>query len=90
MKDMRKRTLAAGDLVIVCVDPSSGQREIGIVSSMDKTATAPAKPAAMQAKLNGNFTFELTQDLEPANVKGNAAFFQGCDDRSALICIAPF
>lgn len=40
MKDMRKRTLAVGDLVIVCVDPASGQREIGIVSSMDKNAGA--------------------------------------------------
>src|ERR1700752_4530799 len=38
MKDMRKRTLAVGDLVIVCVDPTTGQREIGIVSSMDKNA----------------------------------------------------
>ncbi|MEK6302989.1 MAG: adenosylcobalamin-dependent ribonucleoside-diphosphate reductase [Acidobacteriota bacterium] len=42
MKDMRKRTLAVGDLVIVCVDPASGQREIGIVSSMDKNAGAGA------------------------------------------------
>ena len=42
MKDMRKRTLSVGDLVIVCVDPASGQREIGIVSSMDKTAAGGA------------------------------------------------
>jgi ribonucleoside-diphosphate reductase alpha chain len=40
MKDMRKRTLAVGDLVIVCVDPASGQREIGVVTSMDKNAAS--------------------------------------------------
>lgn len=37
MKDMLKRTLAVGDLVIVCVDDKTGQREIGLVRSMDET-----------------------------------------------------
>ncbi|HEY6328795.1 MAG TPA: adenosylcobalamin-dependent ribonucleoside-diphosphate reductase, partial [Blastocatellia bacterium] len=31
LKDMKKRTLAVGDMVIVCVDPKTGQREIGEV-----------------------------------------------------------
>src|ERR1044071_9052389 len=36
MKDMRKRTLSVGDMVIVCVDAKTGQREIGFVSRMDE------------------------------------------------------
>src|SRR5947208_15943293 len=38
MKDMSKRTLAPDDMVIVCVDAKTGQREIGIVTEMDETA----------------------------------------------------
>ena len=38
MKDMRKRTLAVGDMVIVCVDAKTGQREIGMVRTMDELA----------------------------------------------------
>jgi ribonucleoside-diphosphate reductase alpha chain len=34
MKDMRKRTLAAGDLAIVCVDVKTGQREIGTIKTI--------------------------------------------------------
>jgi len=36
MKDMSKRTLSAGDMVIVCVDAKTGQREIGVVTAMDE------------------------------------------------------
>jgi ribonucleoside-diphosphate reductase alpha chain len=35
MKDMPKRTLSVGDLVIVCVDDKTGQREIGHVRAME-------------------------------------------------------
>ncbi|MGA9767864.1 MAG: adenosylcobalamin-dependent ribonucleoside-diphosphate reductase [Blastocatellia bacterium] len=42
MKDIRKRTLAVGDMVIVCVDTKTGQREIGMVSRMDETAAVGA------------------------------------------------
>jgi ribonucleoside-diphosphate reductase alpha chain len=35
MKDMHKRTLAPGDLVIVCVDDKTGQREIGMARSIE-------------------------------------------------------
>src|SRR6266436_1146413 len=38
MKDMSKRTLAPDDMVIVCVDAKTGQREIGFVTEMDETA----------------------------------------------------
>ncbi|HKS42031.1 MAG TPA: adenosylcobalamin-dependent ribonucleoside-diphosphate reductase [Blastocatellia bacterium] len=42
MKDIRKRTLATGDMVIVCVDTKTGQREIGLVSRMEETAAGGA------------------------------------------------
>ena len=35
LKDMHKRTLAVGDMVIVCVDDKTGQREIGTVRTME-------------------------------------------------------
>ena len=35
IKDMRRRSLAAGDTVIACVDTQSGQREIGTVERID-------------------------------------------------------
>jgi ribonucleoside-diphosphate reductase alpha chain len=34
MKDMHKRTLSVGDMVIVCTDDKTGQREIGAVTAM--------------------------------------------------------
>lgn len=40
LKDMEKQTLAVGDLVIVCVDHQSGQRELGnIIGIEDQHAT---------------------------------------------------
>jgi ribonucleoside-diphosphate reductase alpha chain len=42
MKDMSKRTLSPGDMVIVCTDAKSGQREIGVVAAMDETGAAGA------------------------------------------------
>src|SRR3982751_3926271 len=42
MKDMRKRTLSVGDMVIVCVDSKTGQREIAVVSAMEETAAGGA------------------------------------------------
>jgi len=53
---------------------AAGKLDLSASLAMDKTAPAPVKPAAMQAKLNGSFTFDLTKDLKPANVKGTAAF----------------
>ncbi|HWP43302.1 MAG TPA: LAGLIDADG family homing endonuclease, partial [Blastocatellia bacterium] len=35
MKDMHKRTLSAGDMVIVCVDDKTGQREIAAVQAIE-------------------------------------------------------
>src|ERR1044071_6160171 len=37
LKDMSKRTLTTGDMVIVCVDAKSGQREIGTVAALGET-----------------------------------------------------
>ncbi|HJQ26869.1 MAG TPA: adenosylcobalamin-dependent ribonucleoside-diphosphate reductase [Blastocatellia bacterium] len=42
LKDMRKRTLAPGDMVIVCVDSKTGQREIGIITRLDAEAAGGA------------------------------------------------
>jgi ribonucleoside-diphosphate reductase alpha chain len=42
LKDMRKRTLAPGDMVIVCVDSKTGQREIGVISRLDPEAAGGA------------------------------------------------
>src|SRR5262245_53365412 len=35
MKDMHKRTLSVGDMVIVCVDDKTGQREIGTARNIE-------------------------------------------------------
>jgi ribonucleoside-diphosphate reductase alpha chain len=50
LKDMRKRTLAPGDMVIVCVDSKTGQREIGIISQMDTEAAGGAGRVTVQLK----------------------------------------
>jgi ribonucleoside-diphosphate reductase alpha chain len=42
MKDMSKRSLAPDDMVIVCTDAKTGQREIAVVSAMDETAGSGA------------------------------------------------
>lgn len=50
LKDMRKRTLADGDTVIVCVDTATGQREIGLVVSMDETGAGGAGRVTVQLR----------------------------------------
>lgn len=50
MKDIRKRTLTVGDMVIVCVDTKTGQREIGMVSKMDETAATGAGRVTVELK----------------------------------------
>ncbi|MFL6276620.1 MAG: adenosylcobalamin-dependent ribonucleoside-diphosphate reductase [Blastocatellia bacterium] len=42
LKDMRKRTLSPGDMVIVCTDSKTGQREIGVITRMDAEAAGGA------------------------------------------------
>lgn len=54
MKDMRKRTLSVGDMVIVCIDAKTGQREIGVVGAMDETAAGGA----------GRVTVELRDGIQ--------------------------
>src|SRR5712692_12030698 len=43
MKDMSKRTLSPEDMVIVCVDAKTGQREIGVVTAMDEAAAGAGR-----------------------------------------------
>ncbi len=50
LKDMTKRTLATGDMVIVCTDAKSGQREIGVVTAMDETAVAGADRVTVELR----------------------------------------
>ena len=52
MKDMRKRTLGPGDLVIVCVDVKTGQREIGTVASINES------PGRVQVDLKDGTSIE--------------------------------
>ncbi len=35
VKDMKRETLAIGDTVVVLVNPKTGQREIGVVETLD-------------------------------------------------------
>src|SRR5205085_7066036 len=48
LKDMRKRTLASGDMVIVCTDSKTGQREIGVITRMDAEAAGGAGRVAVE------------------------------------------
>jgi len=50
LKDMSKRTLTTGDMVIVCTDPKTGQREIGIVTAMDENAAAGAERVTVELR----------------------------------------
>ena len=50
LKDMSKRTLAVGDMVIVCTDPKSGQREIGTVTHMDENGVAGADRVTVELR----------------------------------------
>src|SRR5262245_22807712 len=55
LKDMTKRTLSTGDMVIVCTDAKSGQREIGIVTAMDETGAAGAERVSVQLRDGAQF-----------------------------------
>ena len=50
LKDMSKRTLSLGDMVIVCTDAKSGQREIGVVTAMDETAAAGSQRVTVELR----------------------------------------
>ncbi|HSE37940.1 MAG TPA: adenosylcobalamin-dependent ribonucleoside-diphosphate reductase, partial [Blastocatellia bacterium] len=50
LKDMSKRTLSAGDMVIVCTDAKTGQREIGVVTAMDETAAAGSQRVTVELR----------------------------------------
>ncbi len=62
VKDAKKRTLAVGDLVIVCVDDKTGQREIGKIVEYDPTAAGGV--GKVQVKLKDGATVErLTEHI---------------------------
>src|SRR5690242_8424410 len=50
MKDMKKRTLAVGDLVIVCVDDKTGQREIGTITELEQSAASTVGRVKVELK----------------------------------------
>lgn len=50
VKDAKKRTLGVGDLVIVCVDDKTGQREIGTIVAMDEQAAGGAGRVKVELK----------------------------------------
>ncbi|MBI3652760.1 MAG: adenosylcobalamin-dependent ribonucleoside-diphosphate reductase [Acidobacteria bacterium] len=62
MKDMKKRTLAVGDLVIVCVDDKTGQREIGTVTELEDTAPGAVGRVKVELK-DGTVVNRLTEHI---------------------------
>ncbi|HUI05528.1 MAG TPA: AsmA family protein [Verrucomicrobiae bacterium] len=51
----------------------TGQLDFAAAMALTKTLPTPGSNTTLQANLNGAFTFNLTQDLKPGAVKGNAA-----------------
>src|SRR3954454_1758339 len=49
----------------------TGKLGLGAAIAMEAATTKPATNGAIQAKLDGNFTFALTSDLKPGTIKGN-------------------
>ncbi|MCL4787829.1 MAG: AsmA family protein [Verrucomicrobia bacterium] len=54
-----------------------GKLDLSAALALDKTAPEAAAAASVRALLNAGFGFELTQDLMPGSVKGNASFSVG-------------
>ena len=62
VKDAKKRTLGVGDLVIVCVDDKTGQREIGTVVAIDRAAAGGAGRVKVELK-DGLVVERLTEHV---------------------------
>lgn len=62
MKDMKKRTLGVGDLVIVCVDDKTGQREIGTITEFDEKAAGSVGRVKVELK-DGSSVERLTEHI---------------------------
>jgi ribonucleoside-diphosphate reductase alpha chain len=62
MKDMKKRTLGVGDLVIVCVDDKTGQREIGTITELDEKAATTVGRVKVELK-DGTVVERLTEHI---------------------------
>lgn len=52
----------------------TGKLDVSAAIGLDKTAGVTGSNTTLQAKLNGSFTFALSQDLNPGAVKGNTTF----------------
>lgn len=55
----------------------TGKLDLSAALAVDNRAPEASASAAMQALLSAGFTFNLTQDLKPGTVKGNASFSIG-------------
>lgn len=55
----------------------SGTLTLSAAMTMNKITIAPATSATLQALLNGDLSFALHEDLQPASVKGLASFSVG-------------
>ncbi|MEW6130035.1 MAG: LAGLIDADG family homing endonuclease [Acidobacteriota bacterium] len=62
VKDAKKRTLAIGDLVIVCVDDKTGQREIGTIVEYDPLASGGVGKVHVELK-DGTIVERLTEHI---------------------------
>src|SRR5215211_5598704 len=62
VKDAKKRTLAVGDLVIVCVDDKTGQREIGTIVEYDPMAAGGVGKVHVELK-DGAVVERLTEHI---------------------------
>ena len=49
----------------------TGKLELSAEINMQKNPPAPGTNGVLQAKLDGNLSFELTPDLKPASIQGN-------------------
>ncbi len=75
LKDGGQQTLELTNLNIAVGNIKNGEAgrlDFATAIAMEKTLPAPGSNTAIQAKVNGAFTVNLTQDLKPGAVKGSA------------------
>jgi hypothetical protein len=76
LKDGGHQTLELTDVNITVGNIKNGETgrlDFAAAIAMDKTSPASGSNTAIQAKVNGAFTFKLARDLKPGAVKGSAA-----------------
>jgi hypothetical protein len=75
LKDGGQQTLQLTNLNIAVGNIKNGEAgrlDFATAIAMEKTLPAPGSNTAIQAKVNGAFTFNLTQDLKTGAVKGSS------------------